>query len=285
LSNQEDEIDLSAFASIYQNEPMMESIEESGQLAFLDQQGNRYPDFNNSTFGSGLYMDSTFIRRLQDREDPRLFVYCTQSKSGKEAGKAINDFTAYLGGDPAAPYAEVNATGLSKPNERYYKDPTNEPYVLLGYPEQQFILAEAAVRQWISADPQELYNSGVKASFKFYETYAEDYSPYLTEAAADTYLSKPINDFSQAADDDARVEMIIMQKYLQSFFQSGWTAFFNHLRTGYPSFRRPAGVEVPYRWIYPQSEYNNNTENVTSAITRQFGQGNDKIDEIPWWLN
>ncbi len=284
LSEKSDEIDLGAFASIYQNEPLMESVADNGQLVFLDQQGNRYPDFNNSSFGSGLYMDSTFIRRLQDREDPRLFTFSTQSKEGKEAGKPINDFSAYKGGDPVKPYAEVNATGLSKPNERYYKDPTNEPYVLLGFPEQQLILAEAAVRQWITADAEALYNSGVKASFKFYEMYAEDYSQYLTETAADTYLSKAINDFSLAADEDAQIQLIIMQKYLQSFFQSGWTAFFDHLRTGYPSFYRPEGVEVPYRWIYPQSEYNNNTENVNLAITRQFGEGNDKIDEMPWWL-
>lgn len=284
LSGKTDEIDLSGFASIFQNEPLMEGVEDNAQLVFLDQQGNRYPDFNNSGFGSGLYMDSTFIRRLQDREDPRLFIYASQSKSAREAGKPVDDFTGYEGGDPAAPYAEVNATGLSKPNERYYKDPVNEPYVLLGYPEQQFILAEAAVRGWISADAEALYTSGVKGSFAFYEAYAEAYSDYVTEADADAYLSKPVNDFSQAADDNAKIELIVTQKYLQSFYQSGWTSFFDHLRTGYPSFRRPAGVEVPYRWIYPQSEYNYNTDNVAAAIRSQFGEGNDKIDEMTWWL-
>ena len=284
LSAKADEVDLGDFASIYQNEPLMESVEDNGQLVFLDQQGNRYPDFNNSSFGSGLYMDSTFIKRLQDREDPRLFIYSSQSKAAKEAGKAIDDFTGYLGGDPAAPYAEVNAQGLSKPNDRYYKDPVNEPYVLLGYPEQQLILAEAAVRGWISADPEALYNSAVKASFRFYEKYAEDYAPYVSEASADDYLSKPLNDLSMATTDEAKIEMIIMQKYLQAFYQLGWSSFHDHLRTGYPSFRRPAGVQVPFRWIYPQSEYNYNVENVSSAIERQFGAGNDKINETTWWL-
>ena len=274
----------SDFAAIYQNEPLLENEEENGQLVFLDQNGNRYPDFNNSSFGSGLYMDSTFIQRLQDREDPRLFIYCSQTKIAKEEGKAIDEFSAYEGGDPAAPYAESNGKGLSKPNERYYNDPVNEPYVLLGYSEQQLILAEAAVRGWISADPEELYNSAVKASFKFYETYAAAYSGYVSETAADDYLSKPINDFSTAATDEEKISMIIMQKYLQAYYQTGWTAFFDHLRTGYPSFRRPAGVEVPFRWIYPQSEYNYNTDNVTAAITSQFGEGNDRIDEMTWWL-
>lgn len=284
LSEKADEVDLTGFASIYQNEPLMESVDESAQLVFLDQQGNRYPDFNNSSFGSGLYMDSTFIRRLQDREDPRLFIYSTQSKAAKEAGKAIDDFTGYLGGDPAAPYAEVNAQGLSKPNERYYKDPVNEPYLLLGYSEQQLILAEAAVRGWIIADPEALYDAAVKASFRFYEKYAEDYAAYVSEADATDYLNKPLNDFSTATTDEEKIEMIVMQKYLQAFYQSGWSAFYDHLRTGYPSFRRPAGVQIPNRWIYPQSEYNQNMENVSSAITRQFGAGNDKIHEVTWWL-
>ena len=103
-------------------------------------------------------------------------------------------------------------------------------------------------------------------------------------AAADVNLSHPINDLAEVETDEEKIERVIMKKYLQSFYQSGWTAFFDHLRTGYPSFRRPAGVEIPYRWIYPQSEYNYNTENVTTAIARQFGEGNDKINVTTWWL-
>lgn len=289
LSEKEGEINLGEFASIYQNEPLMENVEESGQLVFLDQQDNRYPTFNSSGFSSGMYMDSTFVQRLQEREDPRLFIYCTQTKSAKEAGKAIDDFTAYEGGDPAAPYAEVNEKAtqgnVSKVNDRYHKDPVNEPYMLLGYSEQQLILAEAAIKGWISADAAMLYESAVKASFKFYEMYAENYSSLVGEDDAMAYLAKPINDFSGAVSEDEQLQLIIMQKYLQSFFQLGWTSFYDHHRTGgYPSFRRPAGVEIPYRWIYPQSEYNYNASNVTDAISRQFGEGNDQISKMTWWL-
>ncbi|WP_186755734.1 SusD/RagB family nutrient-binding outer membrane lipoprotein [Echinicola salinicaeni] len=289
LSEKEGEVNLSEFASIYQNGPLMENVEESGKLVFLDQQDNRYPSFNSSGFSSGMYMDSTFVKRLQDREDPRLFIYCTQTKSAKEAGKAIDDFTAYEGGDPAAPYAEVNEKAtqgnVSKVNDRYHRDPVNEPYMLLGYSEQQLILAEAAIKGWISADAAMLYESAVKASFKFYEMYAENYSSWVGEEDAMAYLAKPINDFNMATGEEEQLQLIIMQKYLQSFFQLGWTSFYDHHRTGgYPSFRRPAGVEIPYRWIYPQSEYNYNSSNVTDAISRQFGDGNDQINKMTWWL-
>ncbi|AGA77248.1 SusD/RagB family nutrient-binding outer membrane lipoprotein [Echinicola vietnamensis] len=289
LSEKTGTVNVSEFATIFQNQPLMENVEDNGQLVFLDQQNNRYPDFNSSGFSSGMYMDSTFIQRLQEREDPRLFIYCTQTKSAKEAGKAINDFTAYEGGDPAAPYGEVNEKAtqgnVSKVNERYHQDPVNEPYMLLGYSEQQLILAEAAVRGWISADAGALYESAVKASFKFYELYSEEYAAYVTEEAAEDYLARSINDFDMATSEAEQIQRIIMQKYLQSFFQLGWTSFYEYHRVGgYPSLRRPAGVAIPYRWIYPQSEYNYNATNVTAAITRQFGEGNDQINQMPWWL-
>lgn len=291
LSEKEDEADLnvkSTFAQIVAGEPLFAGNEDDAQLVFLDQQGNRYPDFNSSSFGSGMYIDSTFIRRLQDRKDPRLFIYCTQTKNAEDAGKLVEDFTAYEGGDPAAPYADVNTKAAngntSKIKDRYHKDPTTEPYVLLGYSEQQLIIAEAIVRGWVSGNAADYYNEGVKASFKFYETYAKGLASFVTPEKAGAYLNEPINDFTEAVTTDEKIGKIILQRYLRSYFQSGWTAFFDHLRTGYPSFRRPSGVSIPYRWMYPQAEYNNNTENVATAISSQFGEGNDRIHSQPWWL-
>lgn len=290
LSEKEAEADLNvkaSFAQIVASEPLLESNSDDAKLVFLDQQGNRYPEFNSSGYGSGMYMDSTFIRRLQDREDPRLFIYSTQTKNAEDAGLAIDNFAAYEGGDPAAPYAEVNTKAAqgktSKVKDRYHKDPTTEPLVVIGYAEQQLTIAEAIVRGWVAGDAASYYEDGVKSSFKFYETYAKGLGTYVTEAKANTYLAKPINSFATAATDQAKIEKIIMQKYLRSFQQSPWFSFFDHLRTGYPEFRRPAGVSVPFRWIYPQAEYNNNAENVSSAIKNQFGDGNDKINVETWW--
>ncbi|UII25063.1 SusD/RagB family nutrient-binding outer membrane lipoprotein [Fulvivirga maritima] len=288
LSNKNGTNMATEFASVYANEPLMGSMDESGMLKFLNQQDNRYPHFNSSGFSSGMYMDSTFIKRLQDREDPRLFIYATQTKEAREAGKEINDFTAYEGGDPAAQYNDVNlkaaAGRVSRVNTRYYQDPENEPYMILGFAEQQLILAEAAVRGWISIDAASLYNDGVRASFKFYETYAEAYAQYVSESAAEAYLSHELNSFSNAIGAEGQIKLIITQKYLQSFMQIGWSAYYEHLRTGLPEFRRSSGVSIPYRWMYPQSEYNYNADHVSAAIAEQFGQSNDDIHEIPWWL-
>ncbi|KAA8485933.1 SusD-like starch-binding protein associating with outer membrane [Arcticibacter tournemirensis] len=279
---------VSSFASIVGSEPIFASEADDAQLVFKDQDGNRYPEFNSSSFGSGMYMDSTFIQRLQERQDPRLFVFSARTKLAKENGKAVNDFSAYEGGDPAAPYAQVNTKAtlgkVSKVNERYYSEPTTEPRVLIGFAEQEFILAEAVVRGWISGDAKLHYDSGVKASFKFYESNTKEYKQYFTDAVVQSYLERPLTRFSNSATTEVKLEQIMMQKYLQSFFQSGWTSFYDHLRTGYPSFRRPAGVSVPFRWIYPQSEYNYNSANVSEAIRRQFGEGKDLINQPTWWI-
>lgn len=277
-----------SFASVYNNSPLIESNTESGQLMFIDELGSRYTEYNSSSYGSARYMDSTFVKRLQDRKDPRLFIFCGQTRVAKESGLAINDFAAYEGGDPIAPYNNVNlkaAKGLvSKINLRYTTNPTTEPSVFMGYPELQFILAEASLRGWINSSAKEHYENGVKASFGFYNSYATDYAQFVNEEAAETYLAEPLVDFSKATDNDRKLELIIMQKYFTSFLQGGWRMYLEHLRTGYPGFRTQEGVTPPVRWMYPTSEYQYNSENVKAAITRQFGENNDDTRKTPWWL-
>lgn len=278
----------STFARISQNEPLMTSDADNGQLVFLDQQDDRYPYFNDSDFGSGRYMDSTYVAALATRKDPRLFAFCTQTPAAEKAGLAIDDFSSYDGGDPAIAYSLVNDKvtlgGCSKPATRYYQYATNEPMILLGYTEQQLILGEAVVRGWISGDDRALYESAVKASFRFYEKYAPTVAAYLDEEAATAYLQGEKVAYSPSLTKDQKIERIILQKYIPTFLQGCmWMPYYDQLRTGYPEFRRAAGVNLPYRWMYPQNEYNNNAANVEAALQSQFG-GNDRTSDKPWWI-
>lgn len=292
LSNKvgETDIDIPArFASIVQSEPLIESISDNGQMEFYDQLGSRYGEYNSSTYGSDIYVDSTFIKRLQDRQDPRLFIYANQTKSASEQGLSTDSFSAYEGGNPIGQYGKNSdkaaAGNISLVDLRYTEDPTNEPHVLLGYSELQFILAEARLRGWINnSSAESYYNEGVKASFAFYNTYAENYASYVDEQAAEEYLRGEEVDLSAAATTEEKIKRIALQKYLRSFLQGGWTLYFEQLRTGYPEFLQPQTGPPPTRWIYPQSEYQNNNANVSAAIERQFGAGNDGIREMPWWL-
>ena len=266
--------------------PLMESNDDNGQLVYMDQEGSRYPQFNAQW--SGYYMDKTYIDRMADRKDPRLFLFCLPTNEAATAGKAVDDFTAYAGGDPAVPYGDnitlVKDGKISQINDRFRIHPVGEPTMLMGYAELQQVLAEAVVRGWISGDAKDYYESGVKASFQWYETYASDYSQYVTQDAALQYLQEDLVKFSSDLTTDEEIERIILQKYFVSFYQGDWDPFFEHLRTGYPSFKHVAGTEIPYRWMYPDTEYKYNTENVETAITRQFGANNDDPHEKTWWL-
>jgi hypothetical protein len=274
------------FNSIATGKPLMNSLADNGQLVYLDQQGNRYPQFNAQW--SGYYMDDTFIQRMRERRDPRLFIFSSQTNKGKTDGKAIDDFSSYEGGDPAAPYSEaiikVSEGTISPINDRFRTDPIVEPTMLMGYAELQQVLAEASVRGWIAGDAQTFYENGVRASFSFYETHAKTYAEYLNENAVNNYLNESLVDFSKANNTEEKIERIIMQKYLVTFYQGNWDSYFEHLRTGYPGFRHAEGTEIPKRWMYPQEEYNNNSDHVEAAITRQFGNDNDKTNMTPWWI-
>jgi hypothetical protein len=291
LSGKADDTDLkvvSTFQNVYNSEPLMRSIEDNGQLIFLDVSGARYTEFNSSSYGSARYMDSTFIRRLQDHRDPRLFVVAGQTREAKEDGLAIDDFDAYEGGNPIAPYNDVNIKAsegkVSRVNDRYTSDPVNEPHKLLGYSELQLILAEAAARGWISSDPSTYFEQGVKASFAFYRNYVADYAQYFTEEAAEIYLQNEMVDFGLAATISEQIGRIQMQKYFQGFLQGGWTMYYENLRTNYPEFATLSGTTRPLRWMYPTSEYQQNAANVADAIAAQFGSDNDDTHERPWWL-
>lgn len=289
LSKKTQEVNVKAeFSSIAANQPIIKSAADAGQLVFLDQQDSRYTEFNSSGYGSGMYMSDTFIELLKARKDPRLFIFSGRTRKGKEGGLAIDDFEAYNGGDPIVPYAQVGKEAeeglVSKVNLRYTTDPTTEPHQLLGYAETEFMLAEAATRAWISTNPKQHYENAIKASFKFYETYAKGYQNYVNAQNAEIYLKQEKVDFAKATTKEEKLKRILTQKYFTTFLQGGWDAYFDYLRTGYPHFSTPQGVSAPKRWIYPQSEYNDNKAQVAKAIDRQFGAGNDKISEATWWL-
>jgi hypothetical protein len=69
---------------------------------------------------------------------------------------------------------------------------------------------------------------------------------------------------------------------------NGWQTFYEQRRTGIPVFDVSGdGVVnnkmVPKRWMYPETELQLNTQNVSDAIARQF-PGGDDVNAIMWLL-
>ncbi len=120
--------------------------------------------------------------------------------------------------------------------------------------EVSFIFAEAALKGWNVGDAETHYNKGIEQSLDTWGrggTYAD-------------FISQPEIAFSNS------LEQILTQKWVAS-----WTAaaesFADYRRTGFPALE--AGPlspqpEVALRFQYGSDEYNNNPDNITSALDR-----------------
>ncbi len=263
--------------------PIFTSNEDNAALPFYDLASapfaNRYPFYNNNSMKTAFYMEESFIDRLKDTHDPRLFKFADRTPLAVEADLEETDFSAYDGLDGSAPLSENTtravAGEISRIDARYYSDPVNEPSLALSYAEIEFTLAEAAKLGWITADAETHYNNGIRASMDFYGISTADQDAYLLEPGV-AYVP---------ADG---IEMILTQKYINFFMKGGWESFFNHLRTGFPEFSVDGGgvlnnEKVPKRWMYPQEELQLNTANVQAAISRQYPDGDD-INGVMWLL-
>lgn len=258
--------------------PVMTSNADNAALLFYDRENNRYPYFNDNSIQTDYYLDESYVRLLKERNDPRLFYVGAPDFAARENGTDPMSFDAYSGlGGSASLTDNINLLnqGEGSPiNERYHQDPVNEPSVSLGFPEVAFTIAEAAQRGWINANPATYYNQGIAASMEFYG---------IDQAAIDAYLQQP----AVAYDETNGLEMILTQKYMAFFLNSGWEPFYNQRRTGIPAFSTEGdgilnGGRIPRRWMYPERELDLNESNVLEAINRQFGS--DDINAEMWLL-
>ncbi|WP_290790803.1 SusD/RagB family nutrient-binding outer membrane lipoprotein [Flavihumibacter sp. UBA7668] len=260
--------------------PLMTANSDNGRLPYYDITGNQYPYFNNNSMKTDYYLDVSFVSILQELQDPRLFVF---GKPTPSSGGPATDFDAYDGLSGSAPLAENTAKrgagNASQINDRYAYTATNEPSLLMGYAELQFILSEAVVRGWITGDASEYYKKGIKASLDF-SNYNNTYSSDLIDA----YLASA----EVALVPGQEIEQIITQKYISMFMNTGWQPFYEQRRTGFPEFDvSGAGIlnggQIPKRWMYPNDEFTNNRVNVENAIKSQY-PGGDDINGIMWIL-
>lgn len=280
LSNKADASELNVigrFKEIIDNPaqyPLFESNDDNGTLQYYNIQGNRYPTYNNNEIQTAYYMEKTFVDRLKALEDQRLFVFADKKPSSSNA--ADNDFEAYGGLLGSAPFDENTSQAVagnaSRIAPRYYNDPINEPSLLIGYSELQFILAEAASRGWINGSAEEYYNNGIRGSFNFYDL--DGVEDYITNPGV------PLGTTDQIAS-------ILEQKHIAMFMNTGWQIFYEQRRTGFPEFTVSGGGvlnggKIPKRWMYPENEATNNPVHLEEAISRQYPEGDNVNGEM--WL-
>ena len=128
--------------------------------------------------------------------------------------------------------------------------------------ESYFLQAEAVQRGYIAGTAQTLFESGVKASFSILG---------LPDTTATNYLASPTKNvnWTDPATTD-KIEAIITQKWSAMYMtdaMEAWTDFRRlNLPKGIPASVDPTkiGPKSPNRLLYPQTEYNLNSENVNA---------------------
>jgi hypothetical protein len=245
---------------------------------------DKYP-FNPDNFG--FYADryntsAAYVNTLASLEDPRVFAVAEPAAAQLAAGLTAADYAAYVG----APSDEDLSTMATKvqggiysriSKARYFSSYAAEPSIQIGYSEMCFNIAEGINRGWASGDAKAWYDKGVTASMNFYGiTDGAAIATYLT-AANTGYKGNNANGLSQ----------ILVQKYLALAQHSGLEGYYNWRRTNTPAFYQGgpgtgnSGV-IPRRFQYPVSELNNNTANYNTALSRQFGNNDDSINDELW---
>jgi hypothetical protein len=227
-----------------------------------------------------FYLDSSFVDILQGLKDPRLFVFGQPTPNSALPANNVQAYDGLVGSAPldynTAKRGQGNASQI---NKRYAYDPINEPSVLMGYAELQFILAEGVVRGWISGDADALYKKGISASLHF-----SNFGSTYSDADIQAYLGQPVLSLQPGTE----IAQIITQKYISLFMNTGWLPFFEQRRTGFPVFETSGagilnGGKIPKRWMYPSDEFNNNAINVQNAIKSQY-PGGDDINGVMWLI-
>lgn len=289
------------FQKIVSERPLMEDYTDNFAVTYQNSAGSCYP-WSNTPVQTNPFiiysaLTTTYINPLKANQDRRLFFVAEPSSAKISAGGSPSDFSSYLGIEPSNKMADIvaayNAGNFSAFNKRYEALFNAEPVGLLCVWDVKFMMAEAAVRGWISGTPaQTYYAAGIQQSMKFLMNYtpvAYRHGVTMDDTYINSYPSTP--GVALAGSSEDQIKQIITQKYLAGFLQNcDYNAWYENRRTGYPEFvlnpstnlNTPAD-RFPKRWLYPSSELSNNGQNLDAAIQSQYA-GNDNVNELMWLL-
>jgi hypothetical protein len=216
-----------------------------------------------------------FIGKLKGYNDPRLaFFYCSNAAGevlGNPFGDPNNANATYVGSGPG-PASSPNIPPYAIPGPALYgilQTPT-QPAILLSSWESLFLQAEAAFRGLLpggDAAAMNYYQQAITDNFIYLNVYTNGTITGNPTAFATSYFSQALNGVGWAASTD-KLQTIITQKYIALCYtnvEESWTDF---RRTGFPAdlaVSDDPAVLYPHvlRFIYPQSEYDANANNVS----------------------
>ncbi len=240
-----------------------ETFEAAAQPGYLNQDdptGNKQSPFwrgygfdqNGNAVQSNQFnrANAYAVNLLKATNDPRVNRFYLPLESGANAGKIQGN--AF--GDPNS-LPNQNSSAIGQGLLKSF----NMPGVIMSSSESLFLQAEAVTYGLITGNAQTLYEQGITASFT---TLAVPNAA----ASAVTYYSQPIANVNWTASPN-KVEAIITQKWTALNGYGNFEAYNEYRRTGFPNVPRSLasgalGTTLPFRILYPTSEYQQNAANV-----------------------
>lgn len=201
---------------------------------------------------------SFFIDNLNERSDPRIVTW---------AALADGDYFGVPSGYPIGQPPVVGST----PNTGLMSNPLLGN--MMNYGEVQLILAEAAVKGWVTAETAQVYyERGTVAGIELWGHEVPSF-----------YLTADLVAWDDAFSEYEKMERIFLQKYYALFF-TDMQSWFEYRRTGHPNLPIGSGHlnggRMPARLNYPVYLQAANRQNYLNAVQEQ---GTDDINTLVWW--
>jgi len=265
--------------------PIFESNADNAALQYLGSAPNNNPINENRKTRDDHRVSKTIIDQMwwnSPNVDWRLAIYANPDANGEWYGLP-NGLTS----SQAAGY---NGNGLKYTCKLGdYFTAATAPGMLMSYAELQFILAEAAFKNYIPGDAEAYYYGGIYGSYNQFGdalVAAVDNNIGLPSPSwtADSLAADFIAKDNFAWDASIAMELIGNQKWVACFDQ-GLQAWFEWRRIGYPVLTPAvAGMndgKIPVRVPYPTDEAARNPSSLAAGVTLLGGP--DDLNTRVWW--
>ncbi len=257
-----DRINVSAsLQAIYNEGNYLQENSQNATFQFSDALPNNYPI---ATVRVGIFNVFVMSARAQslfaDLNDPRLAVFYRPSGNGQLFQGLVNGINAAA--------TAITVDDYARPGRIFREEAGRMRYNYLTAWETHFFLAEAALKGYIEADAQALYERAVALAFDYWQTPLP--ADYLGQGPA-AFLP------------ERGLEQLMTQKWIAHIGNS-YEAWIEWRRTGFPALLPVAASLndglLPVRLPYPNDEQALNFENYQAAAART--QGNS-INAKVWW--
>lgn len=235
---------------------------ENAVFEFTDAEPNNFRlarlragDFNN------FVMSETIEDILTRLNDPRVSVLFRPFENATD-----NQYNGLINGIDAS-QTTISLSDYSLAGKIFRENTGDLDANYMTAWETSFLLAEAALKGFITKDAKTLYDTGVTQAFEYWQTTLPN--AYLNTTAA--------------YNNTIALEQIITQKWIANTI-NGYEGWIEYRRTGYPALQPVAaslnnGI-IPVRLPYPAEEATLNTTNYTTAA--QTTNANS-INFPVWW--